>query len=282
MRPSRPIGATCAAICALVLTGCASPTDQKPAAPGESVFGHVHGVGLNPGDDRVYVASHHGVFRLDDGAPTLVADRAQDTMGFTIAGPDQFLASGHPAPGSTDPNPLGLIASTDRATTWSPLSLAGSSDLHAIDTAGSTIHAYGADGQILSSTSGGRSWDVLARGQFIDIASDPSAPDRLLATTETATLVTIVAGTNPTTVEGAPQMVFIDRTSAGEIVGVGPTGAVFVSADDGATWQETSSLNSRPEALSVRSGTWFAATEDGLFQSPDAGGAWERLLVETS
>lgn len=282
MRPSRSIGATCAAIAALALAGCTSSTDQKPTGPAESVFGHVHGIGLNPGDDRVYVASHNGVFRLDDREPTLIADRAQDTMGFTITGPDQFLASGHPAPGSNDPNPLGLITSTDRGSSWSPLSLAGTSDLHSIDTAGTTIYAYGSDGQILSSDDGGRSWDMLLRGQFIDIAASPSNPDQLLATTETGTLVAMTAGEDPTEVAGAPKMAFIDRTSQGEIVGVDPTGAVFISSDDGTSWREATSLDSRPEAMSVRSSTWFAATEGGLFQSPDEGGQWERLLVETS
>ncbi len=278
---ARSTGATGAVIAALALGACTSSIDQKTSAPpGETVFGHVHGIGLNPGDDRVYVASHQGVFRLDDGAPTLIADRAQDTMGFTIAGPDRFLASGHPAPGSTDPNPLGLIASTDRAASWSPLSLAGTSDLHSIDTAGDTIHAYGADGQILSSQDGGRSWETIARGQFIDIAANPSAPDQLLATTETANLVSVTAGKEPTQIAGAPPLVLIDRTSSDEIVGVDPVGAVFISADDGDSWRETTSLDSRPEAFSVRSGTWFAATEDGLFRSSDKGKAWQRILVE--
>ena len=51
---------------------------------------HVHGLGTNPADGATYVATHSGVFRLDKGgSPIRVADRHQDTMGFTVAGPDR-------------------------------------------------------------------------------------------------------------------------------------------------------------------------------------------------
>lgn len=264
----------------LALGGCAAASGPATTAdPATSTFGHVHGIGLNPGDDRVYVASHHGVFRLDDGSPTLVAARAQDTMGFTITAPDHFLASGHPAIASTDPNPLGLIASTDRAITWSPVSLAGSADLHAIDTAGTTIYAYSSAGEILASDDGGQAWDTVARGQFIDIAADPRTPDRLLATTDTGTLVSITRGEEPIEVRGAPTMVLIDRTSQGRIVGVDPAGSVLVGSADGSAWQERTALGARPQALSVRADTWFAATDVGLVQSSDDGATWDRLLA---
>lgn len=264
----------------LAVAGCAESDDQAGTGPAESPFGHVHGIGLNPGDERVYVASHHGVFRLDDGSPTLVADRAQDTMGFTIAAPDQFLASGHPALASDDPNPLGLIESTDRAVSWSALSLAGSSDLHAIDTAGNTIYAYGSAGEIMASDDGGKVWRTILRGQFLDIAADPTEPDRLLATTPTGSLVSITRDEEATEVAEAPLMVLIDRTTDGAIVGVDPTGSVLTSDDDGTTWEKKASLGAGPEALSVRSATWYAATESGLFQSTDEGVTWDRLVVK--
>ena len=264
----------------IVLAGCSSTADQTSGAPIESPFGHVHGIGLNPGDGLVYVASHHGVFSLDDGSPTLVADRAQDTMGFTIAAPDLFLASGHPAIASDDPNPLGLIQSTDRADTWSALSLAGQADLHAIDTAGDVIYAYGSAGEIMASGDGGTDWRTVLRGQFLDIAADPTEPDQLLATTSAGALVSITRGAEAIPVANAPLMVLIDRTADGEIVGVDPTGSVVVSDDDGRTWQKRASLSASPQALSVRADTWFAATENGLLQSSDAGATWDRIELK--
>ena len=263
-----------------ILAGCSSSPDQGSAESAASPFGHVHGIGLNPGDGLLYVASHHGVFRLDHGSPTLVADRAQDTMGFTIAAPDQFLASGHPAIGSDDPNPLGLIESTDRAATWSPLSLAGTADLHSIDTAGDVIYVFGSAGEISASDDGGTSWSTVLRGQFLDIAADPTEPDRLLATTDRGALVSITRGEEATAVKDAPLLVLIDRTPDGTIVGVDPTGSVAVSDDDGQTWQKRATLSASPQALSVRSDTWFAATEGGLLQSSDAGATWDQIELK--
>lgn len=264
----------------LAITGCATDDAQKAQSTAVTPFGHVHGIGLNPGDDRLYVASHNGVFRLDDGTSTLVAGRAQDTMGFTIASADRFLASGHPAIGSDDPNPLGLISSTDRADTWRPVSLGAEADLHAIDTTEKLIYAYESSGTIIRSDDDGQTWDVIAPGEFIDIAADPTSPDQLLATTPTGVLLTIGPDAEPDQVTEAPPMVFVDRTSDGRIVGLDPNGSVFVGSTDAANWEERSSLGSRPEALSVRSDTWFAATDSGLFQSRDEGATWDKILIQ--
>jgi hypothetical protein len=60
---------------------------------------HVHGLGVDAADGGVYAATHSGLFRLPDGSsgPAVrVADRWQDTMAFTVVGPNQFIASGHP------------------------------------------------------------------------------------------------------------------------------------------------------------------------------------------
>jgi hypothetical protein len=93
---------------AVVLSGCTSTSTTAPrpatgsAAAPDPGFGHVHGLDLNPGDGRVYAATHFGVFRLDPNGPHRVADRYQDTMGFTIAAPDVFLG-GHPRSPSPAP-----------------------------------------------------------------------------------------------------------------------------------------------------------------------------------
>jgi hypothetical protein len=87
---------------------------------------------LNPGDGTVYAGTHDGLFKLPvEGSPIRVADRVQDFMGFTVVGPNHFLASGHPKSGSSGPASLGLIESTDGGLTWTPLSLAGGADFHA-------------------------------------------------------------------------------------------------------------------------------------------------------
>jgi hypothetical protein len=63
----------------LLVAGCGDTSD--PAPPGapnaadEVALGHVHGLGVDPGDGALYVASHLGVFRITDGTPERVADR---------------------------------------------------------------------------------------------------------------------------------------------------------------------------------------------------------------
>jgi hypothetical protein len=106
-------------ICVSVdLAACSSDTAQgktaPPSASSAPALDHVHGLGVNPADDTLYIASHSGVYQVtQDGAVERVADRYQDTMGFAVVGPGNFLASGHPD----------LIESNDAAKTWTALSL---------------------------------------------------------------------------------------------------------------------------------------------------------------
>src|SRR5688500_4724072 len=79
---------------------------------------HVHGLGINPADEALFIATHTGLYRAGKGERKArrVGDGLQDTMGFTIAGPNRFLGSGHPdARGIAQglPPHLGLIESRD-------------------------------------------------------------------------------------------------------------------------------------------------------------------------
>ena len=117
-------------------------------APGD--VGHVHGVGLNPADGRWYVATHAGLLRTEgNGSLLRVADRYQDTMGFTVVGSDEFLASGHPDLRDGLPSRLGLIRSSDAGLTWVAVSLSGDADLHAIVLAGDLLYAADASNAVL-------------------------------------------------------------------------------------------------------------------------------------
>ena len=54
---------------------------------------HVHGLSRKPADGALLVATHTGLFRVAPGTASAhrVADDHQDTMGFTVVGPDHFL-----------------------------------------------------------------------------------------------------------------------------------------------------------------------------------------------
>jgi hypothetical protein len=59
-----------------------------------------------------------------------------DFMGFAVAGPDEFVSSGHAGPGGELPEPMGLIRSVDTGRTWEVASRGSESDFHVLTTAG--------------------------------------------------------------------------------------------------------------------------------------------------
>lgn len=152
------------------LAGCTTnEPDDAGSAPDSAVkaLGHVHGLGTDPADGTLYVATHFGVLRVsDDGSLNRVADRWQDTMAFMIAGPVHFLASGHPDLREDLPSHLGLIESHDTAESWSQLPLAGKADFHALDLTGARDYGYDAlSGPLLTSTDRTR-WAVVTRRRW--------------------------------------------------------------------------------------------------------------------
>src|SRR5687768_2643658 len=74
--------------CAVVLPLAGCGGDQEPAAPpsaSDPGLIHVHGLGRNPADGALMVATHTGLFRVGSETANAerVADNYQDTMGFT-------------------------------------------------------------------------------------------------------------------------------------------------------------------------------------------------------
>ncbi len=85
---------------AAVIAACGSdnpPAFEPPASgAGDSGAEHIHGLGINPRDGSLMIATHSGLFRAAPSSRKAgrVGDRRQDTMGFTVVGPDRFLGSG--------------------------------------------------------------------------------------------------------------------------------------------------------------------------------------------
>ena len=126
------------------------------------------------------MASHHGVFRVDgQGGKEQIAGRTQDFMGFTIVGPNHFLASGHPGPHDDDqPSNLGLIESTDAAQNWTTLSLSGEADFHGMEAQHGRIYGYDSQsGQIMISTDM-RTWIGEPASVSLTWPSLPTNPTR--------------------------------------------------------------------------------------------------------
>ena len=263
------------------LVGCASEDTTERTQPpngGTPQLGHVHGLGVDPADDTLYVASHFGVFRVEDGSAERVADRWQDTMGFAVVGPGHFLASGHPDLREDLPAQLGLIESTDGAKTWVALSLQGSADLHSIEPLKDRVYAYDSATGALILSNDQRTWTTIDRRPLSDLAVSQDAPDVIYATTPRGTLLRSEAGAELTPVPGAPAMGAIDWEPGGRLVGVTATGTFAVSSDGRSQWTDAGSVDEAVQALDVNPHRWHVATDSGVYESSDDGAAWKPVL----
>lgn len=261
----------------LLISACSATDDADDPVR----FEHIHGLDINPADDRLYVATHTGTYRLeDDGVPTRMGGHRDDFMGFRVVGPNQFIASGHPAT-SDRPNPMGFIQSQDGGKTWEARSLEGRSDLHAIDAhAAGTITAIDSTrNAVIQSDDQGRTWrDSWRRTHLIDIAAMPRSP-RAFVATRTDGVLTIVDGARERVVDDAPALTYVDGTTDGTLAALDTEGRVWVSLDAHGWAPAGGSVKGVPAAISVRASTWYAATSQGIYSSTDRGGSWQLLLT---
>jgi hypothetical protein len=275
------------AVVVVALAGCSADdggeqSGSDPASQGVSPLGHIHGLGVNPADDSLFVATHLGVYRVANGTAERIADRTQDTMAFTVVGPDHFLASGHPDLREDLPAHLGLIESTDAAGKWQSLSLLGEADFHALEVTGDRVYGYdGLSGTLMLSTDRS-TWDTRAAAEILDLAANPDDPDLLLATTPAADLlVSRDGGLTFGPSSDGPDLVMLDWADAEQLVGLGADGTVQVSTDDGATWDLRGQVPGQAQALDATREKWHVATTAGIFLSTDAGTTWEPVPLGT-
>jgi hypothetical protein len=261
--------AVASAVTLALLAGCGTGGDARQPA-----LEHVHGLGVNPADGMLYVASHHGVFRVDgEGDSEQIAGRTQDFMGFTIVGPDHFLASGHPGPHDEgQPSNLGLIESTDAAQNWTALSLSGEADFHGMEAKHGRIYGYDSQsGQIMISTDQ-QNWERRARLGIADIAVAPDQPDEIIATTDQGPARSTDAGRTFSVMSNGPILTLVDWPDSGGLLGVAPNGTIYVSSDRGATWTRRGQVTGSPAAITTYGDSdVYVATEDTIQHSRDNG-----------
>lgn len=263
-----------AAVTAIVAGRGGDDTATGGGQDGEPIA-DVHGIGVNPADKSLYIATHSGLFRSPPGATTATRVDApeQNLMGFSVAGPDQFVASGHPGPGQDGPTSLGLIESRDRGRSWRSVSLEGS-DLHLLRATGEAVYAV--DGQLRASRDGGRTWqERTAPGGLIDLAIDPADGDRLLASTETGVQTSNDGGRSwqETSLRVPVLLAWALPKRPAAIAG---DGTVRTSPDAGRTWTRAGTVDGELAAFGAdREGGLYVARPDGSVDwSGDRGRTW--------
>lgn len=286
---------------ATTFTGCSAPTDggQEPAAGSGDAFGHVHGIGVNPATGAAFAATHSGIFELPAlDADTVrasdlegpIAGRAQDTMGFTMTG-DTMFGSGHPDPAEEpvlSPPNLGLISSSDNASTWETISLRGRTDFHDLAVAqdGNNIRIYGYDesaGDVSFSQDGGSTWAAGASLSLRDLSVDPSTPSTVYATTVDGLAVSTDSARTFTRVSGAPPLYLVDSLddTAGGLIGVTVDGTVWVKSG-AEPWTSTGTVEGDTEALAYAAtptSRLVVANGRGIVASDDLGKTWRDLVL---
>ncbi len=271
-----------AAAAALTMISLAAGCTAEPASPvstasipaGGLPSPHVHGVAVNPGDGRVYLATHHGLFRYDDTGPVRVGP-VIDLMGFTVAGSNRFYASGHPGEGSDLPNPVGRITSTDAGQTWTPLSRQGESDFHALTA--SPAGVLGNDGTLRASQDG-RQWRDLPMAPSATALAARSDGRTVLAATDTGLFRSIDAAHTWEEPTEAPPLKVLSWAGDGTAVGATFDGAVYVSTDTGLTWQRRGQTPP-PQAIAAGADPErvLVATGDEVLNSADGGSTFTPL-----
>jgi photosystem II stability/assembly factor-like uncharacterized protein len=252
--------------------GQATETDSSPALQ------HIHGLGVNPTDGRLFIATHNGLFTAADGetTPRQVGQSAQDIMGFSVVGPNRFIGSGHPAADQNLPPHLGLIESRDGGKTWKNVSLLGEADFHVLESGGSDVYGFdGTQGRLMVSGDGGRNWQQRTppAGVF-GLAIDPADSSSVVAATEEGLFASRNEGRawRPGRQDLAGLLAW---PSKDRLYLVDGQGQVLVSSDGGANWQTQGSIGGQPAAFIADEDELYAALADGTVKrSTDGGASW--------
>lgn len=247
---------------------------------------HVHGLGVDPSDGTLYAATHSGLFRIPrQGKAERVANRYQDTMGFTVTGPHTFLGSGHPDLRENVPVRLGLIASTDAGHTWTPLSLQGQADFHALQAAHDRVYGYDATSETFMVSQDRRTWDTRSRLVLHDFAVSPTSADIVLASSPRGVLRSTDGGRRWQPLTAAPAFAVLAWPQPGLLYGVTPDGTVQRSTDGGQAWTVRGRVGGEPEAITVdsRDGAptlYVAVAGRGILTSTDGGTTFTTRYAE--
>lgn len=244
----------------------ASSTASTPAA---SAPEHIHAVVVDGA--QTFLATHEGVFRLEGGRAVRVSDQPFDAM--SLAGSDGLLlASGHPAPGTDFPDPLGLGRSTDGGRTWRPDSHLGVTDFHDVDVVGSRIWGVASGGTLWRSEDGGRQWSSSAVPPVSDLAAGPAGGSEVMAVSDGQVVLSNDGGASFSRTAPLPGATAVRVLWAGDDrLAVSGAGDVLAWSPSDGRWTRRGSLPVGTQAVGSAGADVLAVTAAALHRSTDGG-----------
>jgi len=279
--------AVAAVVCAVTRIAEQDDEPRLGDVAGDPGVSHVHGLGVNPADGSLIVATHYGSFRIpaDGDDATRIGNSFQDTMGFTVIGPDRFYGSGHPDVAGMQagqPGLLGLIESADAGESWSNVSLSGQVDFHALAFAHDHVYGWDSTSQRFMVSADGEEWDARSTLALSGFAVDPDDADHIIGgqpdgllpggLTESAD-----GGRTWTEAEG-PDLVVVSWDADAGLWGAERGGAVWHRSTSG--WERAGEVPGASQAFLATADALYAAVHDAddrtaIYRSTDDGRTWD-------
>lgn len=211
-------------------------------------------------DGALLIGTHTGIAQVDlvSGQVSKRGASQDDFMGLAGSA-DLLVASGHPGAGSTLPDPVGLLRSTDGGEIWETVSLTGEIDFHALAADGDNVAGAATTGELLYSSDAGGSWAAIAQGEFTSLAWY----DGRLWIADGSSLSTWTPGDNAPTAAADAAGVLVAAAADGSLLWLlQPDGTLLTSAD-GMSWAPAGSV-AEAAALAASPNAAFVVTPDRI------------------
>lgn len=251
---------------------------EESAGEAAVAISHIHGLGVEPSDGSLLIATHDGLLRSANGSTSAerVGEVADDLMGFSVVGGRNYVSSGHPASAGAGPANLGLRRSTDGGKSWEQVSLDGEADFHVLrGRGGSVVGMQGHDPGLFASANSGESWTQRSLPEpAADLAIDPDDPDRIVASTTSGIYVSNDLGADWKRAAESP-LGLLAWDDDGRLFLIDETGEVWWTKNPSRKLVRAGTLGEAPVAIAAADGSIYAALEAGTVKvSTDGGETW--------